>query len=195
MGIPKQFVGIESLVTITSLAVHVDVSREVGSPWEGNPCVSTIEMVPCGEIVGSLQTVVCACVCGVVVGRDIEPFVSETERYLWREVVGMGDVAIGYSCAVDVDIRHLVTITATERPAEVPAVEGVEGNVECSTAIGAPIAVDVFWTCDAAACFLVIGYHVANGVACMLEAAIDAVAPMPLVDGDVHAESVGNELL
>lgn len=79
LGIPKQFIGVECLVTVASLAVHMDVGGKVGAPREGDPGVGTVEMVPGSEVVGSLQTVVRPCIGGVVVSRDIEPFVSETE--------------------------------------------------------------------------------------------------------------------
>ena len=191
MSVPEQFVGVERRITVTSLAVHVDVGREVGTPWEGNSGVGTILVIPRGEIVGGLQTVVRVCIGGVVVGRDVEPTVPETERNLWGEVVTMGDVAVGDGCAVDVDVRHLMAVVATERPTEVPAVESVEGNIERGTAVGIPVAVDVLGTADATARFLVVCHHIADGVVRSLETTVDVVAPVPLTDGDAHAKGVG----
>ena len=114
LGIPEQFVGVEALVTVTSFAVHVDIGGEVGPPWEGNPGVGTVEVVPSSEVVGGLQTILRVGKGGVVVDRDVEPFVPETERHLRGEIVGVGDVAVGDGCAIEVDVRHLVTVTATE---------------------------------------------------------------------------------
>ena len=68
LGVPKQFVGVECRVTVTSLTVHMDVGGKVGTPWEGDSGVGTILVVPRGEIVGGLQTVVRVCIGGVVVG-------------------------------------------------------------------------------------------------------------------------------
>ena len=58
LGIPQQFVGVQTLVVIASLAEHVAVGRKVGTPGERNLGVATIRDVPRGEIVSSLQAVV-----------------------------------------------------------------------------------------------------------------------------------------
>ena len=79
MRIPEHFVGVEALVAIASLAVHMDVGGKFHSPGEVVPSVQTIEEVPGGEVVGGLQTVAGACVGGVEIGGDVERPVSVTE--------------------------------------------------------------------------------------------------------------------
>ena len=80
------------------------VGREVGAPREGDAGVGTIREVPRGEVVRGLQTVFGMCIGGTAVEREIEPAVAETQRDIGREVVGVGDIAVGHRRTVEVDI-------------------------------------------------------------------------------------------
>lgn len=62
--IPNQLVGIKCLVAVSSFAEHVYIRRQVGTPREGNFCITSIREIPGREIVGSLQPVF-----GLSIGR------------------------------------------------------------------------------------------------------------------------------
>ena len=81
--VPDELIGIECLVAISPLAEHVEVSGEVGAPWEGNPCISAIREVPCREVARCLQFVLSMGISGIAVEGEVEPTVAETERSRW----------------------------------------------------------------------------------------------------------------
>ena len=78
--VPDELIGIECLVAISPLAEHVEVGGEVGAPREGNPCISAIREVPCGEVARCLQFVLRMGIGGIAIEGEVEPTVAETKR-------------------------------------------------------------------------------------------------------------------
>ena len=78
--VPNELIGVECLVTVSPLAEHVEVGGEVGAPREGNPSISAIREVPCGEVARCLQFVLSMGVSGIAVEGEVEPTVAETKR-------------------------------------------------------------------------------------------------------------------
>ena len=78
--VPDELIGVECLVTVSPLAEHVEVGGEVGAPREGNPGISAIREIPCGEVARSLQFVLSMGVSGIAVEGEVEPTVAEAER-------------------------------------------------------------------------------------------------------------------
>ena len=105
----------------------------------------------------------------------------------------MGDIAVGNSCTVEVDISDLVAVVAVDRPTDIPSVESVEGYVECHATVGAPVAVDVLRSGDASTCRLVVSHHVADGVAGSIETAVGTETPVTLGLGHVESHAVGHK--
>ena len=130
---------------------------------------------------------------GTAVERYVEPRVAEAERYVRRQVVGVCDIAVGNGRAVQIDIAHLMVVAGIDATADIPAIQCVEGDIEAHAHIGTPVAVDVFWSCGACTCLLVVGDDVANGVGCGAPAGIDVEAPMALRLGNLHAQAVGDQ--
>ena len=87
------------------------------------------------------------CIGGVAVEREIEPAVAEAQRDIGREVVGVGDVAVGHRRTVEVDISHMMVVATLHRTANIPAVEGV--------------TIDTLGAAYAPAGMLVVGHHIA----------------------------------
>ena len=79
LGIPNQLIGVECLVAIAALAIHVDVCGEVAAPRDGDLCVPAIIEIPRGEVAGCLQAVLGTGVSGTAIERETEPFVAETQ--------------------------------------------------------------------------------------------------------------------
>ena len=49
--IPDHFIGVQSLIAIASLAVHVEVCNQTGTPREGDVRVATVLEVPGAQVV------------------------------------------------------------------------------------------------------------------------------------------------
>ena len=150
-------------------------------------------MVPCRQVVRGLQSVFGTSVCGADVERGTEPAVAETERDGRGSVIAMGDIAVRNSGAVQVNVAHVVAITATDGAAEVPAVECIQPYIEGCTTIDIPVAVDVVGLTDASTGGLIVGDNVADRVAGALPSDIGIIAPMSLILGYHEAEAVFNE--
>ena len=79
MGVPQHLVGVERSVGIASLAIYMEVSRQVCAPGEGDACVAAIGEVPSGEVARGLQAVLRASIGSLCIERDVEPTVTETQ--------------------------------------------------------------------------------------------------------------------
>ncbi len=192
--VPYQLVGVQCLVAVSALTETVEVGAQVHSPRECDAGVAAIAEVPRGEVARGLQAVLCVSVGQPSVQRDVEPLVAEAERHVGREVIGVCNVSVGYGSAVQVYIGYLVVIAAVHSAAQVPAVEGVETNVERAAHIAAPVAVDVLRTLDAPAGRLIVGYYVAYAVAGAAHAAVKAEAPMALGLGHHEPQAILHQL-
>ena len=102
----------------------------------------------------------------------------------------MGDVAVGYCRSLQVDIADLMTIAGVEASADVPTVQGVESYIERGSAIGAPVAVVVVWTRDAATGILFVGHDIADRVSGTRKAAVGTEAPVALVLGHHETQTI-----
>ena len=181
LHVPYHLIGVQRLVAIAALAVHVEVGTQVGAPWEGYLSVAAIGEVPRRQVVRGLQTVLCAGIRGALVQRDAEPRVAIAERYLGRQVVGVCHVAVRLCRAVQVHITDAVVVASVDGAADVPTVQRVQSDVERQSQVGIPVAVDVLRSSDASTRLFVIGDDVTYRVAGGLPRTVDAEAPVALV--------------
>ena len=106
----------------------------------------------------------------------------------------MGDVTVGFSRAVQINIAYAMVVASVDGAADVPSVQRVESDVEAYAEAGIPVAVDVLWSRDASTRLLVIGDDIADGVAGGLPRAIGVEAPVALGLGHLESVAVGDEL-
>ena len=64
LGIPDEFISVQALVAIATLAIDVEIGREVGTPREGDLRIAAIVEVPGRQVVRGLKPVLSTGVCG-----------------------------------------------------------------------------------------------------------------------------------
>ena len=99
----------------------------------------------------------------------------------------MCDITIRNGCAVQVHITNLVVIAGVHASAEIPAVQGVETEIEGAAAIDAPVTVDILRTGYTSTGFLVIGNNITNRITRGAEPCIGTETPMTLCLGNLEA--------
>lgn len=100
------------------------------------------------------------------VQRGVEPFVAKAQREIGREVDGVGDVPVGHSRAVEVDVADMMVVVSSKAAADIPPVERVKSHIEGDAAVCRPVSVDVLRSGDASACCFVVGDDGADAIVC-----------------------------
>ena len=102
----------------------------------------------------------------------------------------MGDIALGRGVSVQIDVGDVMIVVASYGTAHIPAIQGVERDVEGGATIRAPVAVEVFWSRNASTCILIVSDDVADGILRASYTCVGAVAPSTLCLGNLVAQAI-----
>ena len=102
----------------------------------------------------------------------------------------MGDIALGRGVSVQIDVGDVMIVVASYRTAHIPAIQGVERDVEGGATIRAPVAIEVFWSRNASTCILIVSDDVADGIFGASYTCVGAVAPSTLCLGNLVAQAI-----
>ena len=102
----------------------------------------------------------------------------------------MGDIALGRGVSVQIDVGDVMIVVTTYGTAHIPAIQGVERDVEGGATIRAPVAIEVFWSRNASTCILIVSDDVADGIFGASYTCVGAVAPSTLCLGNLVAQTI-----